>query len=41
MPYLEIGFEQYGSEIRRLTVLFASLGIEFSDSVTEQGRNKI
>jgi adenylate cyclase 10 len=41
MPYLEIGFEQYGSETRTLTVMFASLGIELSDSGTKEGRNKI
>ena len=34
MPYLEIGFESYGSEIRTLTVMFASLGVDLSDSAT-------
>jgi len=41
MPYLEIGFESYGSETRTLTVMFASLGVEFSDTSHTEGRNKI
>jgi len=41
MPYLEIGFEQYGSENRLLTVMFASLGVDLSDSSTKEGREKI
>lgn len=41
MPYLEIGYENYGSEIRTLTVMFASLGVDLSDSQTVEGRNKI
>lgn len=41
MPYLEIGFEGYGSETRTLTVMFASLGVELQDSATKEGRNKI
>lgn len=41
MPYLEIGFESYGSETRTLTVMFASLGVEFQDTGNKEGRNKI
>lgn len=41
MPYLEIGFEQFGSEIRTLTVMFASLGIDLSASNSPEGREKI
>ena len=32
MPYLEIGYEQFGSETRRLTVMFASLGVDLSSA---------
>ena len=41
MPYLEIGYEQYGSETRRLTVMFASLGIDLSSAKTKEGMMKI
>ena len=32
MPYLEIGYEQFGSETRALTVMFASLGVDLSSA---------
>ena len=41
MPYLEIGYEQYGSETRALTVMFASLGIDLNAAGTMEGINKI
>lgn len=41
MPYLELGYEQYGSETRRLTVMFASLGIDLSSARTKEGMDKI
>jgi len=41
MPYLEIGYEQFGSETRALTVLFASLGVDLSSASTIEGMNKI
>jgi len=41
MPYLEIGYEQYGSETRRLTVMFASLGVDLSSAQTDAGMKKI
>jgi adenylate cyclase 10 len=34
MPYLEIGYEKFGSETRRLTVMFASLGVDLSSAQT-------
>ena len=41
MPYLEIGYEQYGSETRRLSIMFASLGVDLSSAQTLEGMNKI
>lgn len=41
MPYLEIGYEMFGSETRRLTVMFASLGVDLSSAQTVEGMNKI
>jgi adenylate cyclase 10 len=41
MPYLELGYEQFGSETRRLTVMFASLGIDLSSAKSKEGMNKI
>lgn len=41
MPYLEIGFENFGSETRALTVMFASLGVDLSSASTKEGMNKI
>lgn len=32
IPYLEISLEQFGSETRRLTVMFASLGVDLSSA---------
>jgi hypothetical protein len=41
MPYLEIGYESYGSETRALTVMFASLGIDLNSAGSMAGINKI
>jgi len=41
MPYLEIGYEQYGSETRRLSVMFASLGVDLSSAKSFEGMQKI
>lgn len=41
MPYLELGFEQFGSETRRLSVMFASLGVDLSSAQSVDGMNKI
>ena len=41
MPYLEIGYEAYGSETRRLTVMFASLGVDLSSAQSEAGMRRI
>ena len=32
MPYIEINYEQFGSETRRLSVMFASLGVDLSSA---------
>ena len=41
MPYLEIGYESYGSETRALTVMFASLGIDLNSAGSMEGINKL
>jgi len=41
MPFIEIGYEQFGSETRALTVLFASLGVDLSSASSIEGMNKI
>jgi len=41
MPYLEIGHEEFGSETRALTVMFATLGVELSSASTPEGMAKI
>jgi adenylate cyclase 10 len=41
IPYLQIGAEQFGSETRSLTVMFASLGVELSSAETQEGMDKI
>jgi hypothetical protein len=41
IPFLQIGTEEYGSETRSLTVMFASLGVELSSAETLEGMNKI
>lgn len=41
MPYLEIGYEQFGSETRRLSVMFASLGVDLSSAKSREGMMKI
>ena len=41
MPYLEIGIENYGSETRAITVMFASLGVDLSSASSREGMNKI
>ena len=41
IPYLEIGQEQYGSETRRLTIMFASLGVDLSSAQSAEGMRKI
>ena len=37
MPYLEIGYEQFGSETRAITVMFASLGVDLSSASSNEG----
>ena len=37
MSYLEIGLENFGTETRTLTVMFASLGIDLSSADTKEG----
>ncbi len=41
IPYLQIGAEEFGSETRSLTVMFASLGVELSSAETAEGMQKI
>lgn len=41
IPYLQIGAEEFGSETRSLTVMFASLGVELSSAETKEGMMKI
>jgi len=41
IPYLQIGSEEFGSETRSLTVMFASLGVELSSAETKEGMEKI
>lgn len=41
IPYLQIGAEQFGSETRSLTVMFASLGVELSSAETQSGMELI
>lgn len=37
MPYIEINNEEYGSETRRLTVMFMSIGIDLSSAMVTEG----
>lgn len=41
IPYLQVGAEEFGSETRSLTVMFAMLGVELSSADTKEGMNKI
>ena len=41
IPYLQINAEEFGSETRSLTVMFASLGVELSSAETKEGMQKI
>ena len=40
-PYLELNIESYGAETRRLTIMFASLGVDLSNTQTEAGLQRI
>jgi len=41
MPYIEINNEEFGSETRRLSVMFLSIGIDLSSAKDEDGMSKI
>lgn len=41
LPYLQIGAQDFGSETRSLTVMFASLGVDLSSAETKEGMEKI
>lgn len=41
MPYIEVNMEEYCSETRKLTVMFASLGVDLSSAKTQEGMDKI
>ncbi|CAI2376171.1 unnamed protein product [Moneuplotes crassus] len=41
MPYIEVNMEEYCGETRKLTVMFASLGVDLSSAKTKEGMDKI
>jgi adenylate cyclase 10 len=41
MPYIEVNMEEYGGETRKLTVMFASLGVDLSSAKSPEGMEKI
>ena len=41
MPYILVNQENQGAETRRLTIMFASLGVNLSLGSTEEGRKQI
>jgi class 3 adenylate cyclase len=41
MPYIEVNMEEYCGETRKLSVMFASLGVDLSSAKTPEGMNKI
>lgn len=41
MPYIEVNMEEYGNETRKLTVMFASLGVDLSSAKSPEGMDKI
>ncbi|CAK63665.1 unnamed protein product (macronuclear) [Paramecium tetraurelia] len=40
-PYMEIGLERWGSELRRVTTMFINLSIDLSDAKTDSGLQRI
>ena len=36
-PYMELGLERWGSELRRVTTVFINLSIDLSDAKTDSG----
>jgi adenylate cyclase 10 len=41
MPYIEVNMEEYCGETRKLTVMFASLGVELSSAKSPEGMQLI
>ena len=41
MPYIEVNMEEYCGETRKLTIMFASLGVDLSSAKTQEGMDKI
>lgn len=41
MPYIEVNNETYAGETRKLSVMFASLGVDLSSAKTSEGMNRI
>ncbi|CAI2375966.1 unnamed protein product [Moneuplotes crassus] len=41
MPYIEVNMGEYCGETRKLTVMFASLGVDLSSAKTQEGMDKI
>jgi hypothetical protein len=41
LPYIYIDQERWSSELRRLTIMFVSLGIDLSDARSENGLKQI
>ena len=41
LPYIEINNEQFGSETRRLTVMFMALGVDLETASSDEGTNRI
>ena len=40
-PFLKVGQENFASEIRSLTVMFVSLGVDLNTASTDAGKEKI
>jgi hypothetical protein len=36
-PFIEIDEERWGSELRRLTIMFVNIGIDLSDAKSDEG----
>lgn len=41
LPYMYIDQERWSSELRRLTIMFVSLGIDLGDAKSTEGLNRI
>ena len=41
LPYIDKDLESWGSELRRVTTLFVSLGIDLNDARTDSGLQRV